>query len=40
MAVALLVWLVLRYLCSGKPGLFWCLLSLLVIGTLIAGCVG
>ncbi len=38
MGVALLVWLVLVYLCSGKPGPFGCLLVLLVIAVLIAGC--
>jgi hypothetical protein len=38
MAIALLVWLVLLYLFSSKPGWFACLLVLLVIGILIAGC--
>jgi hypothetical protein len=38
MGLALLVWLVLRYLFSGKPGWFACLLVLLVVGILIAGC--
>ena len=38
MAIALLVWLVLLYLCSSKPGWFGCLLVLLVVGILIAGC--
>ena len=37
MAIALLVWLVLFYFCSDKPGLFGCLLILLVIAVLIAG---
>jgi len=36
MSVALLVWLVL--LLSSKPGWFGCLLVLLLVGTLIAGC--
>ena len=38
MAIALLVWLVLLYFCSNKPGRFECLLVLLVIAVLIAGC--
>jgi hypothetical protein len=38
MAIALLVWLVLLYFCSNKPGWFGCLLVLLVIAVLIAGC--
>ena len=38
MGIALLVWLLLLYFGSGKSGLFGCLLSLLVIGILIAGC--
>ena len=38
MAIALLVWLALLYLCSSKPGWFGCLLVLLVVGILIAGC--
>ena len=38
MGVALLVWLVLLYLFSTKPGWFGCLLVLLLVGTLIAGC--
>ena len=38
MGVALLVWLVLIYLFSTKPGWFGCLLVLLLVGTLIAGC--
>jgi hypothetical protein len=39
MAIALLVWLVLLYLCSSKPGWFGCLLVLLlVIGILVGGC--
>jgi hypothetical protein len=36
MGAALLVWLVLLYLFSSKPGWFGCLL--LLVGTLIAGC--
>jgi hypothetical protein len=38
MAIALLVWLVLLYVCSSKPGWFGCLLVLLLVGTLVAGC--
>jgi hypothetical protein len=38
MGLAILAWLVLLYLCSGKPGWFACLLVLLVVGILIAGC--
>ena len=38
MAIALLVWLVLLYFCSDKHGWFGCLLVLLVIAVLIAGC--
>jgi len=38
MAIALLVWLVLVYLCSSKPGWVGCLLALLVIAVLITGC--
>ena len=38
MGIALLVWLVLLYLCSSKPGWFGCLLVLFVIGILVAGC--
>src|SRR5438552_3487057 len=38
MAIALLVWLVLLYFCSDKPGWFGGLLVLLVIAVLIAGC--
>jgi len=37
MAIVLLVWLVLLYFCSYRPGLFGCLLVLLVLGILIAG---
>ena len=40
MAIALLVWLVRLYLCSNTPGWFGCLLILLVIGVLVAGCAG
>ena len=39
MGFALLVWLVLLYLFSSKPGWFGCLLVLLLVGILIAGCV-
>jgi hypothetical protein len=38
MGLAILAWLVLLYLLSGKPSLFWCLLSLLVISILVIGC--
>jgi hypothetical protein len=38
MAIALLVWLVLLYFRSNKPGPFGCLLVLLVVAVLIAGC--
>jgi hypothetical protein len=38
MGFAIVAWLVLLYLFSGKPGLFWCLLVLLVVGILVAGC--
>jgi hypothetical protein len=38
MGVALLAWLMLLYFCSSKPGWFGCLLVLLVIGILVAGC--
>jgi hypothetical protein len=38
MGIALLVWLVLLYVCSSKPGWAGCLLVLLVIGILVAGC--
>ena len=37
MAIALLVWLVLLYFCSDKPGWFGYLLILLVIAVLITG---
>jgi len=37
MAIALLVWLVLLYFWSDKPGWFGCLLVLLVIAVLITG---
>jgi hypothetical protein len=38
MAIAFLAWLLLLYFCSKKPGPFGCLLVLLVIAVLIAGC--
>jgi hypothetical protein len=38
MAIALMVWLLLLYLCSSKPGCFGCLLLLLLVGVLITGC--
>ena len=38
MGFVTLACLLLLYISSGKPGLFWCLLSLLVISILVAGC--
>ena len=38
LCIAFLGWLVLLYFCSSKPGWFGCLLALLLVGTLIAGC--
>ena len=38
MGFAILTCLLLLYISSGQSGLFWCLLSLLVISILIAGC--
>ena len=38
MGVAVLAWLVLPYVFSSKPGWFACLLVLLLIGILVAGC--
>jgi hypothetical protein len=38
MGIALLVWLVLLYICSSKHGVFACLLVLLLVGILVAGC--
>ena len=38
MTIALLVWLMLFYFCSNKPGWFGCLVALLLIAVLIAGC--
>ena len=38
MGFAILAWLVLLYLFSSKPGSFGCLLVILVVGILIAGC--
>jgi hypothetical protein len=38
MGFVFLAGLVLLYLFSGKPGWFGCLLVLLVVGILIAGC--
>ena len=38
MVVALLAWLVLLYLCSSKSGWFGCLLVLLLVGIILAGC--
>jgi len=40
MGIALLVWLMLLYLCSGRPGLSGCLFILLLAGILLKGCVG
>ena len=38
MGFAILAWLLLLYLFSSKPGWFACLLVLLVVGILVAGC--
>ena len=38
MGFAILVWLVLLYLSSSKPGWFGCLLVLLLVGILVGGC--
>jgi hypothetical protein len=38
MCFAILAWLVLLYLFSSKPGWSGCLLVLLLVGILIAGC--
>jgi hypothetical protein len=38
MGFALLAWLVLLYFFSSKPGWFACLLVLLFVGILVAGC--
>jgi hypothetical protein len=38
MAFALLAWIMLLYFCSNKPGWFGCLLVLLLVGILVAGC--
>jgi hypothetical protein len=38
MCTFLLVWLVLAYFVSSKPAWFGCLLVLLVIAILVAGC--
>ena len=40
MHMVLLVWLVLLYFCSGKPGWFGCLLVLPIIVGLVKGCLG
>jgi hypothetical protein len=40
MAIALLVWMALLYLCSGRPGWFGCLFILLVAGIALKGCAG
>ena len=37
MCTFLLVWLVLAYFASGRPGWFGCLLVLLVVAVLIVG---
>ena len=39
MGVALLVWLMLLFFCSSRFGWFGCLLALLFIVVLVAGCV-
>jgi hypothetical protein len=38
MCFAILAWLALLYLFSSKPGWFGCLLVLLLVGILLAGC--
>ena len=38
MDFAILAWLILLYFFSSKPGVFACLLVLLVVGILVAGC--
>jgi hypothetical protein len=38
MCLAIVAWLVLLYFFTSKPGGFACLLVLLVIGILVAGC--
>jgi len=38
MAIALLIWLVLLYCCSNRPGWFGCLLVVLAVAVMIAGC--
>ena len=38
MCLAILAWLVLLYLFSSKPGWFACLLVLLLVSILVAGC--
>jgi hypothetical protein len=38
MCFAIFVWLVLLCLFSSRPGWFGCLLVLLVVGILVAGC--
>jgi hypothetical protein len=38
MGIAILAWLVLLYFSRSKPGWFACLLVLLLVGVLIAGC--
>src|ERR1700730_17890430 len=38
MCFAILAWLVLLYFFANKPGWFACLLVLLVVGILVAGC--
>jgi len=38
LCIAFLGWLVLLYFCSSKPGWFGCLLALLLVGIILAGC--
>ena len=38
MSIAILAWLALLYLFGSKPGWFGCLLVLLLVGILVAGC--
>jgi hypothetical protein len=38
MGFAIVAWLILLYLFRSQPGWFACLLVLLVVGILIAGC--
>jgi hypothetical protein len=38
MGIAVLAWLILLYFFSSKPGVFACLLVLLFVCVLVAGC--